>query len=131
MASYPKLPCSAIVYRTMRSKHWIDRDKHVVAPAAFYRRLENGLNGLPKDKDGLSVDIASVCKVEEAGANLTRRYGVVSLHTGRIRDIGLDVVQDTPSHANITGTPYKDEDDARAEFLATLLAKQSRIQWTP
>jgi hypothetical protein len=123
MPLYNNLPCSAILYRGMRSKKWIDREKEVVLPAAFLRR--------PIDTDGLSTNLASACTIDDARSKLNPCHGVVSLHTGHIRDIGLDVEQDSPDHANIIGVPLLDEDDVEAERLAGLLAKQSRIQWLP
>lgn len=123
MRLYNKLPCSAILYRGMRSKKWIDREKGVILPAAFFRR--------PTDTDGLSTNLASVCTIDDVRSKLNPCHGVVSLHAGRICDIGLDIEQDSLDHANITGVPLLDEDDVEAERLAGLLAKQSRIRWLP
>lgn len=95
--------------------------------AAFIRRPK-------KDVDGLSVNLASACTIDDVCGNLDPCHGVISLHTGRIRDIGLNVEQDTPRHANITGVPYQEGAEANiaaAERLALLLAEQSRIQWLP
>jgi hypothetical protein len=58
---------------------------------------------------------------------LKRCYGVVSLHVGRVRDLGLDVVVDEAPHANITGLPRQTDDVLRAERLASQLAKQARL----
>ncbi len=52
-------------------------------------------------------------------------------YVGRVRDLGLDVVPDSPSHANIIGLPYREDEPDTAVRLALLLAKQSRIQWRP
>ncbi|MEH2362761.1 hypothetical protein [Nostoc sp.] len=49
------------------------------------------------------------------------------MHVGRIRDLGLDVIQDSSDHANIIGLPDVNDDPVTAERLAGLLAKQSRI----
>jgi hypothetical protein len=46
---------------------------------------------------------------------------------GRIRDLGLDVVPDSPDHAYITGLPLQDDDPLNAERLARLLAGQARL----
>jgi hypothetical protein len=102
----------------MSRKNWIDRQSQCVLPAAFFRRPP------PKDEVGLSVDLQSACSC--AG---TQRdcYGVVSLHVGRVRDLGLDVVPDSPPHGNITGLPRQADDRARAEHLASQLAKHARI----
>jgi hypothetical protein len=123
MSVYQKLPCNTIVYRAMRNRSWINRGEGVVSPAAFVRRSS--------DTDGLSVNLATVCTIEDVRKKLTTCHGVISLHTGRIRDITLDIQQDSYDHANIVGVPYQHENPVEAERLAGLLAKQSRIQWLP
>lgn len=121
--NYPILSCSEIIYRAMRSKSWLRLDTREVLPAAFIRRPR------PKDADGVSVSPASICSIEETRNKLNKCYGVVSLHVGRVRDIGLDVQQNGPDHASIVDIPYQEDDPLEAERLAGLLARQSRIQW--
>jgi hypothetical protein len=41
---------------------------------------------------------------------------------GAIRELELEVVPDQPTHANITGIPYKEDDRAQAEWIASQLA---------
>ena len=86
-----------------------------------------GLSDL--DAMGLSVGLADKCPLEEFRCGFTSCYGVTTLHAGRIRDIKLDVEQDEPTHANITGLPYKEDNETEAERLAGLLAKQARLIW--
>lgn len=112
------LPCPTIVYRAMARKNWIDKTAKRVLPAAYFRRPP------PKDEDGLSVDISSP---QSCSSALRNCYGVASLHVGRVRDIGLDVVVDDAPHAAITGLPRREDDPARAERLASLLSRQSRL----
>ena len=112
------LPCRAIVYRAMARKNWIDRIANQVLPAAYFRRPP------PADEDGLSLDVSSP---PSCAATLRECYGVASLHVGRIRDIGLDVVVDDKPHAVISGVPRREDDPTRAERLASLLARQSRL----
>lgn len=112
------LPCSAIVYRAMSRRRWIDRETHRVLPVAFIRRPP------PADKSGLSVDIESPRSCHRI---LKTCYGVVSLHVGRVRDLQLDVVVAGSSHANITGLPREEDDRTKVERLASLLAQQARI----
>jgi hypothetical protein len=88
-----------------------------ILPAAFFRRDS------PHDDDGLSVNIES----PRSCAATLKNCHVASLHVGRIRDLGLDVVIDDPPHANITGLPRISEDRTRAERLASQLAKQARF----
>ena len=112
------LACSTIVYRAMARKNWVDATTQSVLPAAFMRRLP------PADEDGLSVDIHSAGSCSLA---LSKCHGVASLHVGRVRNLGLDVVVDEPPHANITSLPRTTEDAARAERLASQLARQARL----
>jgi hypothetical protein len=112
------LPCSAIVYRAISRKNWIDKAAKCVTPAAFVRRPA------PRDEKGLSVDVESPNSCHKS---LRDCFGVVSLHVGRVRDLQLDVVPDQLPHANITGLPRQEDDRTEAEHLASELAKQSRI----
>jgi hypothetical protein len=86
-------------------------------PVAFKRRPA------PQDEDGLSVDIESA----QSCAKALKRCRVASLHAGRIRDVGLDVVVDEAPHANITGVPREEEDRTAANRLAYELARQARL----
>jgi hypothetical protein len=112
------LACSAIVFRAMARKNWIDRVSQRVLPAAFIRRPP------PADEDGLSVNVESP---ESCASALRECFGVASLHAGRVRDMGLDVVVDAPPHANITGLPRQTDDRTQAERLASLLARDARL----
>lgn len=123
-ATFDPLPDSAIVYRALLRKNWIDENTVRVKADAYFLRKD-------KNEQGLSVRIASVCSPDECAARFRNCYGVASLNVGCIRDIGLDVVPDSSSHANIIGLPYVEDDRDMAERLARLLAKQSRIQWRP
>jgi hypothetical protein len=68
----------------------------------------------------------------EQCAGLFRKcYGIASLKVGRIREIGLDVEQDSVTHANIIRLLHREDNLAEAERLAGLLAKRSRIVWKP
>src|SRR5438445_149374 len=116
--SFPPLPCSTIVYRAMLRRQWIEKRTNRITSAAFIKRpRERG-----GDDAGLSVGIANRCTLEAFRCGFTACYGVTTLHVGRIRDIDeLDVEQDEPAHANITGLPYKEDHEAEAERLAGLL----------
>lgn len=114
------LPCSAIVYRALLKKQWINEDTGKVKADAYFLR--------EKEKyTGLSVNIAKTCSPQQCAEGFRKCFGVTSLHVRRIRDIGLDVVQDTSDHASIINLPYIEDNRAEAERLAGLLAKQSRI----
>jgi hypothetical protein len=118
-----KLPCGFIVYRAIR-RRWVVEHTGELATIAFIRR--------PNDTDGLSVNTESV----EGARNTTQKcFAVVSLHVGRVRNIGLDVIPDEPNHANITNLPSAEEYESsieyrtRAERLAGKLIRQSRFAW--
>jgi hypothetical protein len=112
------LVCDHIVFRALLKRGWIDVVTNTVLPGAFFRRPS------PKDPDGLSVDTYSP---QNCVAGFSTTFGVASLHVGRVRDLGLDVVPDEETHANVIGLPYAADDAAKAEFLASQLAKQARI----
>ncbi len=115
------IPCDAILYRLLTKSLWIDPDGGV-APAAFYRR---------PDEEGMSVFIAAVCPLDEAKTILNKVGGIVTLHTGRVRDLGLQVVSDPVDvrHAEIIGALLRDDDEGLATYYADLLAEQSRLVW--
>jgi hypothetical protein len=54
---------------------------------------------------------------------------VATLHVGRIRNLGLNVVPDLDDarHAEIINMPLESEDPDQASRLAQLLAEQLRI----
>ena len=121
---FESLPCSAIVYRSLLRKQWLDRVNYEVNTPAYLLRKRIS-------EQGLSVNLASACTPEQCAARFRNCYGVASLHVGRIRDLGLDVVPDSPSHAQIIGLPYREDEPERAAQLALWLTKQSRIVWLP
>ncbi|NER34284.1 MAG: hypothetical protein F6J93_09660 [Oscillatoria sp. SIO1A7] len=120
-ASRP-LPNRAIVYRALLRKTWIERDGETVTTEAYLLR---------PNEIGLSVSIASVCSPEQCAAKFRNCYGVVSLEVGSIRELGLDVLQDSPSHGTIIRLPSRQEDPLGAVETADLLAERSRVVWRP
>lgn len=119
--SLTPIPCDAILYRLLTKSLWIDPDGGVL-PAAFYRR---------PDEEGMSVFIAAICPLEEAKTLLNTVKGIATLHTGHIRDLGLEVIPDPIDvrHAEIIGVPLRDDDGGLATYYADLLAEQSRLVW--
>ncbi|WYL98011.2 MAG: hypothetical protein HEQ35_26125 [Gloeotrichia echinulata IR180] len=120
MSEFEPLPPDTVVYRALLRKQWIDEDTGRVKADAYFLRAS---------EPGLSVNIASVCSPEQCAGLFRKCYGVASLEVGRVREIGLDVEQDSRNHANIVGVPYREDDLAEAERLAGLLAKRSQIVW--
>jgi hypothetical protein len=118
------LLCPIIVLRAVLKKRWLDADGRITS-TAFLRD--------PKHPDGLSVNVAELTDTNQWLSNFSRSFGADSLHSGRVRELGLEIGQteedlsETPqAHALITGLPLTDEDPKRAEDFATELVKRSR-----
>jgi len=114
------LQCRDIVLRALiRARHF-DRVNRRILAAAFMLR---------ENEEGLSVSYDST--PQQCAAGFNKCHGVASLHVGRIRDLGLDVIPDEPRHANIVGLPHREHDPAEAERFARQLQKQARLVWIP
>jgi len=115
------IPCSEVLYRLLTKASWLSQDGDV-ALAAFYRRDVD---------DNISVFKSSTCSLEEAQTKMRGVKAIVTLHAGRVRDIGLYVVADLddPQHAEILGIPLEEDDSDSANYYADLLAEQARIAW--
>ena len=116
-SEFETLPDRTLVYRTLR-KGWIDRDRSIVKSDAYY--LRQRIN-----EQGISVNFS----IEQSLSALRNCEGVASLNVGGIRELGLNVVRDSSSHGSIIGLPYREHNRPRADELALLLARQSRIVW--
>lgn len=122
MAATP-LAEDEIVYRALLRKQWIDPDTHQVKADAFFLRVG-------RDNDGLSVFRAKCRTPEECASRFNTCFGVAEIQVASVRTLGLDVVhgdEDQPEHALIVGLPTTEDDRAKAERLASLLAKQARL----
>jgi len=87
-------------------------------PDAFLLRFD--------EKDtGLSVRFD--CSHDECRAGFRATYGVVSLTVGCVQALDLRVIHDEPTHANIKGLPYKEDDPDSAEWFAGRLAECATI----
>ena len=116
-SEFETLPDLTLVYRALR-KGWIDRDRSIVKSDAYY--LRQRIN-----EQGISVNFS----IEQSLSALRNCEGVASLNLGGIRELGLNVVRDSSSHGSIIGLPYREDNRPRADELALLLARQSRIVW--
>lgn len=123
-AGFEQIPNSESVYRALLRKQWINEDTGLVESEAYYLRKN-------KNEQGIYVNIASVFTAEECAARFKKCYGVARLEVGDIRNLGLDVIRDSISHAEIAGLPYAKDDPEQADFLADSLAQQSQIAWLP
>jgi hypothetical protein len=117
----PPYSDSLTVYRAIGFPDWIKKDGSV-RKQAFNRRPN------PADSRGLS------CSPDrERCRDGLKTFGVIEFEVGAVRqiDTALDVIPDSPTHANITGVPYRDDDRGRHDFLATKLAEISRGKLDP
>ncbi len=118
------LPCEEIVLRAILKAGWLHEDGRINANA-FIRHPK-------KDQDGLSVNLRSRTNIVAWLSGFNKSWGADSLHSGKIRTLGLDVGQTAddlahrPDHAVVEGLPFQDEDPERAEQLASELARISR-----
>lgn len=122
MKQFEPLPEDAIVYRSLLRKQWINEDTGRVKADAYFLRA---------NETGLSVSLASSCSPQQCAETFRKCYGVASLEVGDVREVGLDIEQDSVNHANVVGLPYREDDLAEAERLAGLLAKRSHLVWQP
>lgn len=113
------LPCGSIVYRAAR-KRWVQQVEgvDVILSDAFLLR---------PGENGLSVCLSDTVTPQQCANRLSGCKSVLSLHVGRIRNIGLDVIADTPEHAEIRGLPDSKTNPADAERFAGLVAQQARV----
>lgn len=110
------LECSDIVLRAiLRATHIDSVTKKPISAAFMLREGEERLS--------VSYDQSP----QECAAGFKKCCGVASLHVGRIRDIGLDVIADEQHHAGIVGLPSKEDNIAEAERLASRLQRQARL----
>lgn len=116
-SEFENLPDNTLIYRSLR-KGWIDWDRSIVKSDAYY--LRKRIN-----EQSISVNFS----IEQSLSALRNCEGVASLNVGEIRELGLNVVRDSSSHGSIIGLPYREDNRLKADELALLLARKSRIVW--
>jgi hypothetical protein len=81
---------------------------------------------LRKDEKGSGLSVNFDCTADEARMQdcFSKTYGVASLIVRIVKELDLDVVPDEPRHANIVGIPYKEDDEAKAEWFASQLSSR-------
>ena len=116
-AGLSPLPSGSFVYRALGSAKCINKDTSEILPQTFLRRQA--------DANGLSVATSP----ERSIRDLTSWHGIVRLHVGLIRGVGLEVVLDSPDHGNIDHSiPYASTDlSGKAESIAGDLARISTL----
>ncbi len=145
-SSWPPLLPGCATYRAILKPNMIAGGQ--VRALAFMRRPPHPITGVKRDVEGLSVALAGdrdeATTAAAEASQFNRCVAVCCLTVGKIRGIetepGLDVVQDAPYHANVTGLPEMPAEAdleadagraarARAEFLGGELAQEARIVW--
>lgn len=121
-SEFESLLDNAIVYRALLRRQWIDEETWTVKFQAYLLR---------QNEQGISVNIASNFSPEQCAARFRNCYGVASIQVGNIRQLGLDVVPDSRSHAIIIGLPFCEDNLIIANRFAYLLAEHSQIVWRP
>ena len=117
------LDCVDIVFRAViRTKHWSRDTRRPLAAAFLLRTSPNGT------REG-ALSVSYDCSPQECADDFNKCYGVASLHVGRVRNLGLDVIPDEPNHANVTGLPHPADNPAEAERFARELRRQARPVW--
>lgn len=118
------------VFIAVRNKRFKNEDTDEIKPDAFYLRKKNDAVEL-----GISVIVADRCPTMEEAKSLTGLqsiYGIDSLLVAEVEALGLQVIQDSATHASIIGMPYRTgktlEIDVLADELADKLARLCRIE---
>jgi hypothetical protein len=126
------ISCSTILCQAILRKTWFDPDDQakIKADAFFRRRPEQREGGRdPRDEDGLSLFLADQVTPDDCISQFKRCFGVVSLHVGRLLDLGLRVIEDAQDHKKvlITNLPFETAGTAEEEKLAGEVAHAARI----
>lgn len=106
------------VFRGLRASWYVEGE---IDPVAFIRRPS------PKDEKGLSVDMR--CEMEHIYSSFSCK-AIAGLITEAVVAIEqLNIEPDEPQHANITGLPYREDDEKLAEDLASALTDLCYVAW--
>ena len=126
-------PCATILYRQVRRKEWFDPDDEskVMAEAFMRRRARTRPDGTidEGDADGLSVYDSFRITRQACVEDCQSCHGLVTLHVGTLRDLGLTVVRDPLDVRKILviDLPFSNPGDERQEALLEAVAASARI----
>jgi hypothetical protein len=127
------IPCDEILFRAILKKKHLSNGK-VEADAFLLREQDAGK---------LSTYRKKLVTLADCRASFKSCVGVVTLHTGCVRETGqdknltIDVIGDAlpddpiPGHASIVNLPEPDVDPILAEWIASQLRDQSRPATEP
>lgn len=104
----PELVGDETLYRALRSKAEREDKRR-----AFLLRANERDTGL---------SVMYNCTPDECENEFVPSHGVLSLVARQVAGLGLHVVPDEPTHANITGIPHENDDRDQAFFIAGQLS---------
>jgi hypothetical protein len=83
----------------------------------------------PGDSDGLSVYDSFRITQQECLEDTLSCHGLATLHVGRLRNIGLNIIRDPDDHRKllITDMPFENPNDKQQEGLLESVARTARI----
>ena len=128
------MECSEILLRGVMSPKDLEPDGPGHAPIVRHTAFL-----LRRSEDELSVDRLGRNPGQSPQASFDRwdrqfrdgALAAVTLHTGRVRGLGLEVVPspgpENPAHAGIRGVPHQEDDYRRAMYLASELQEMARF----
>src|SRR5260370_39078034 len=114
IGALPPLPAqlvgNEVLFRALRSKAEQDDKRR-----AFLLRNNERDTGL---------SVMYNCTSDDCENEFEKTYGVLSLIANQVANsgLGLNVVPDEPTHANVTGVPHQDDDVTRAMYIAGQLS---------
>lgn len=115
-----ELSNATILYRAITKKTWINPDTQEIDAEAFILRFKTTTN---KFEESLSAAV----KPEHCYQNLSKCFGIISFAVEDVRQLGLDAIQDKPTHVSIINIPNTDTDEKKAKDIAKKLARKARL----
>jgi hypothetical protein len=122
---YQALDDDRIVYIALRNSNYMDADSGDILPDAFRRRKV--------DTDGISITICreapNIDEIKQITGLKSDVCGVDQVRVGDVRvlDLGLDIIQNGPTHGCITGIPYIDLSLPAAEIDPAIIDHATKV----
>ena len=114
------LPNDTVLYRAITKKTWIDIDTQEIDEEAFLLRFKPTTG---KYEENLSAAVLP----EHCYQNLSKCFGIISFTVENVRQLGLDAIQDKPTHVSIINIPNIDTDKKKALDIAAKLARKAKL----
>lgn len=124
--------CGVVLYRALSRGKWIDPDDTTrVKVEAFFRRPPETVDGTvaPRDVNGLSLFRTDRVSEYECADEFKKCYGMVTLHVGTLRDLGLIIEPDEVDNRKvlIKNLPFENPGNAAEETLVGDVADTARV----